>query len=729
MSNECNNENTENNRRVKRARLDLVGNAVGFINVGSSFNNRITWYYKRNATNILNYSVFLNSVKSELIHILKSTALPIKFNLKLEAVYNKPMIENSSANRAFKTSARAIFNESDIEEIIDEMYVKILTEEDEYQGKGSGFTLETIDGLLLGVYKYTPMGGSSYIELPKDIMNKKAVINPHNSDNQCFKWAILSKHVIGVNKQRVAENYFIHEYRYNFSGISYPTPSNEIKIFEKNNNVSVNIYGLKKMKDAHHVFPLRVVEEKTNHFDLLLLKDNNITHYTYISNFSRLVRAQKTLHKESVIFCKRCFTTFDNRQKNKFEEHTQICGEHKPILPIMPMEGDTLEFDAWSNTQRLPFVLYADFEALLLNINEAHGSNTTAIQSHIPMSFGLLVKATDDVPVELLNNFDIPLTPIVFRGSENSNNVARQFVLTVVEIAEKLYKLLKTINIPIMMTEEEQRIHAAKTKCDLCKIDFTSVNHKVAHHNHLSGKFIKSLCNTCNLKLKTQNFVPCFLHNLSKYDAHFIITELGYDSNTIRVIPNSEENFISFSKYISNDFKIRFIDTYRFLASKLSTLAENLLTTDFSKFRETAKVFTHTDMHLVTRKGVYPYCFTDSWEKLKIAKLPRKEHFYNILTETDIEEKEYEHAKRVWNHFGCRSLGEYSDLYLKIDVLLLADVFENFRDICISTYKLDPAFYYTAPGFSFDCMLKYTSIKLELLSDYDMLLMIEKGDI
>lgn len=72
-------------------------------------------------------------------------------------------------------------------------------------------------------------------------------------------------------------------------------------------------------------------------------------------------------------------------------------------------------------------------------------------------------------------------------------------------------------------------------------------------------------------------------------------------------------------------------------------------------------------------------------------------------------------------------LGEYSDLYLKIDVLLLADVFENFRDICLKTYNLDAAFYYTAPGLSFDACLKYTSIKLDLLHDYDMLLMCEKG--
>lgn len=90
------------------------------------------------------------------------------------------------------------------------------------------------------------------------------------------------------------------------------------------------------------------------------------------------------------------------------------------------------------------------------------------------------------------------------------------------------------------------------------------------------------------------------------------------------------------------------------------------------------------------------------------------------MLEERIDETEYEHAKKIWGHFNCHTMGEYSDLYLKIDVLLLADVFENFRDICFSTYNQDPAWYYTAPGFSFDCMLKITGVKLDLLSEYDI---------
>jgi hypothetical protein len=163
------------------------------------------------------------------------------------------------------------------------------------------------------------------------------------------------------------------------------------------------------------------------------------------------------------------------------------------------------------------------------------------------------------------------------------------------------------------------------------------------------------------------------------------------------------------------------------MASSLSSLAENLVTPEHDNFRETAKHFVTGDMPLVTRKGVYPYEYTDSWEQLENTRLPWKRDFYSTLTETGIKETEYEHAKEVWDHFGCNTLGEYSDLYLKIDVLLLADVFENFRDVCMRAYNLDAAHYFTAPGLSFDAMLKFTGQKLQLLHDYDMLLMFENG--
>ncbi|CAI6375690.1 unnamed protein product [Macrosiphum euphorbiae] len=174
------------------------------------------------------------------------------------------------------------------------------------------------------------MTGSSYIELPAYIDRKRGTINPQNNDQQCFKWAILARHVVDnlsdKYKYCVGKNYTQHEAKYNFDDISFPTPLSDISKFEKNNpNVTVNVYGLDKKFQpprkypTYEVYPLRVVdEEKTNHFDLLLVTDGDNSHYVYISNFSRLVRAQKTRHTGSVVFCKRCFTSFDDR-RHKFK--------------------------------------------------------------------------------------------------------------------------------------------------------------------------------------------------------------------------------------------------------------------------------------------------------------------------------------------------------------------------------------------------------------------------
>jgi len=226
-----------------------------------------------------------------------------------------------------------------------------------------------------------------------------------------------------------------------------------------------------------------------------------------------------------------------------------------------------------------------------MKTDEAKGKNTEIIHRHEAMSYGLMVKASNNVPVELLAKHNISTEPILYRGSESRQDVARHFVKTVSEIALNIEKLLKT-NISINMTMSDVQTHEAATQCNLCRIKFTSpteIQHrKTADHCHLSGKYRQVICNTCNQKLQIPIFVPCYFHNLSNYDAHLIVKELGHDTQTIRVIPNSEEKYISFSKYVSNKFSIRVIDTFRFMAPGLSTLAKNLVTPGLENFRETA---------------------------------------------------------------------------------------------------------------------------------------------
>jgi hypothetical protein len=323
---------------------------------------------------------------------------------------------------------------------------------------------------------------------------------------------------------------------------------------------------------TYEVYPLRVVdEEKSNHFDLLMVTDGDNSHYTYISNFSRLVHAQKTGHDGRVVFYKRCFMSFD-KQNCKFklsgqealEQHKLICGVHKPILPEMPKEGDNVEFKVWKKTVRHPFVIYADFESLLVKTDEKKGDSTTVIQRHEAMSYGFLVKASDNVPAALLEEYEIPAGPVIYRGDENRTDVARHFVESIVEVTRKIENLMKT-NIAIIMTEGEEKTYQECTVCNLCKCSLAGGD-KVRDHDHLTGKFRQVLGSRCNLELQQPKFVPVFFHNLTNYDSHFIVTELGYDTQTINVIPNNEEKYISFSKHISSTFTVRFIDTFRFMA-------------------------------------------------------------------------------------------------------------------------------------------------------------------
>ena len=211
--------------------------------------------------------------------------------------------------------------------------------------------------------------------------------------------------------------------------------------------------------------------------------------------------------------------------------------------------------------------------------------------------------------------------------------------------------------------------------------------------------------------------VPVVIHNLRGYDAHLIAPALGRHPGRINVIANNMTKYVSFSLG-----RQRFVDSLQFMSASLEKLVANLPSDRFVNLEA------HTDhTELLERKGVYPYDYVDSPARLEETQLPPKSAFYSRLTETDISEADYTHAQEVWATFNLNTLGDYHDLYIKTDVLLLADVFEQFRSTCMVHYGLDPAHYYTAPGLSWDAMLKMTEVELELLTDVDMHLFVESG--
>ena len=312
-------------------------------------------------------------------------------------------------------------------------------------------------------------------------------------------------------------------------------------------------------------------------------------------------------------------------------------------------------------------------------------------------------------------------------------------------IEEDVKDITDIQDVEMIISSDELKQFDEATKCWICNEEFDDTadekgykkNKKVKDHCHYTGRFRGAAHNSCNLNYKKPKFIPVVFHNLSGYDSHLFIKNLGFTDGTIDCIPNNEEKYISFTKNIvvgsytnkkGKDtpikHKIRFIDSFKFMSTSLESLVYTLPDDAFNILE---KCYKGERLSLVKRKGFYPYEYMDSLKRFKENKIPPKEAFYSRLTGEGISDEDYEHVKKVWKVFGMKTLQDYHDLYNVTDVLLLADVFENFRNVCMENYKLDPAHYFTAPGLAWDACLKITDVELELLSDIDMLLMIEKG--
>ncbi len=239
-----------------------------------------------------------------------------------------------------------------------------------------------------------------------------------------------------------------------------------------------------------------------------------------------------------------------------------------------------------------------------------------------------------------------------------------------------------------------------------------------------------------------------------QYDAHHIMKNLQLKPDeTLEVIPHTEETYIAFDiRLVAGHFKrpqkaqqgstaqqqklvpqyerIRFLDSYRFLGQGLAALANNLNECDFKCVTAAfSQHYSQDQISLLKRKGIFPYSYFNDFEKLNETKLPDYgPSWKNSLTNSiDTSIDDYQHALSVWRSFNCKRLQDYLHLYLECDVMLLADVFQRFRSVCLQYYKLDPLHFYTAPNLSWEAMLKITGAKVELLADVDQLLFCESA--
>ena len=647
----------------------------------------------------------------------RQTLGSIKFNVSIQVVFHKavdlsvttqpPVTLQSEIHTAYATTS--------LSQSLGDVYTQLVNFIDVFECNGSGWVFSYLNSLELNIYHLDPLRASVHVVLPKWIRDKKATINVKNTGNDCFQWAILAgmhhRNVARNNKtQRAQYRPFIGEY--NLNGIEFPVPLADVKKFGVQNNMSINVFGVDSEEQVFYPLHVESTVIPDRHVDLLLYDNGGVNHWVTISNFNKLLGGQISNHQHRVFCCPQCLHAFS--RADLLELHRKdCCHVQRTVIP----ENKTLYFTNIQKQLPAPFVVYADFESILTPVGDnvdttcgvdalpADGwkSASETFQTHIACSFAYQIVSTVDPTYtkEL----------VTYRGED----AAQKFLQLLQEEAEELQKNYIYTPKPMEpLTAEELGNFRTADTCHICEQLLGAA--RVKDHCHITGKYRGAAHNQCNLmyRIKSKEWkLPVFIHNLKGYDSHLIIKSLQKEHGSTWVIPQNKEKYLSFS--VGN---VRFLDSMQFMPQSLDSLVSTLHADEFKHVRKAYPLDEEFD--LVSKKGVYPYDFMDSFQKFEVDHLPSRDEFFSKLYDAPITAEQYEHAQQVWDTFSCETMADYHDLYLECDVLLLADVFEKFRKMCLSNYGLDAAHYFTSPGLSFDAALRMTRVRLQVLPDIDM---------
>ena len=438
---------------------------------------------------------------SDFLHrVQQKTPFRVQFCMRS----NLEKLDGSECTPVFNTKFITVLESDNVDEIIDQAMGIIYMKLEDFQEMGSGWCVHHIDSMDLHIGSYKPYGGSSYVELPNYIKEKKAVLNIKNKDNKCFLWSVLAAlHPIQWDEQpsRVS-HYRPYEEDLNVQGLSCPMKISDLKKFEEQNNISIYLYGhedeekgITPMHISKYDHPQRVV--------LLLYKG----HYCTIRSLDRLT-ADKNGHGQ-MKWCPACLWPF--RKQEACDEHFVRCRRGDPAKVVMPKEEETLKFTHAQRGLEAPLTIYADFECLLEKLQgPAKTRYTKDYQLHTPRGYALL-------PVQRSCGEVTFLPHKVYRGDDAVEN----FMESVIELARNHHNNMKK---PLSMTREDNIKFRGATECHICKKPFEE--DPVRDHCHLTGKFRGAANNKCNLDFRVNKDITVGFHNLRRYDQHLIMQKL-----------------------------------------------------------------------------------------------------------------------------------------------------------------------------------------------------------
>ena len=389
-----------------------------------------------------------------------------------------------------------------------------------FNQRGSNWRFERVLSLDTHFTDFQPLRGSTFLPLPSKISTKNAVINMKNNDDQCFKWSVVrALNPVEKNSERITNELKEQSERLDWSGLKFPVKLDQIVIFEKfNPQISINVFGF----EDKVVYPLRLSKskreqrersERTQIVNLLLISDGEKQHYCFIKSLSRLLSSQVSGHKESNSFCLNCLNHFPNEEKLKI--HEEYCLKNQAIRIEVPEEGSLVTFIHHNRSLQVPFVVYADFEALTeeIPISEQNDkfSFTQKYQKHKPSGFCFKIVCFD----ERYNQ-----KPVLFRARSEDEDVSAIFVEMLERDIKRIQEKFDFSKKMIFSLKDKDNFEKARV-CWICQKEFGSEK-KVRDHCHFTGKYRGATHVKCNLQFKKPKFTPVIFHNLSGYDAHLL---------------------------------------------------------------------------------------------------------------------------------------------------------------------------------------------------------------
>ena len=482
-------------------------------------------------TNIMNKN---RNIKTRLyLHCLMKRADPDGFTkiarFAFHSIGHKIILESTDTSEIYQ-------------EMIDEIEEEIQKVE---QAEGSGWVFVEVEKLELHVDKCDPLKAGSYIDLPKELKNKKALINMKNEDDKCFLWCVLrALNPIDKNAGRIDNDLKSKENTLNMSGINYPVDiKKDGDRFEiQNPDISITIFAYNK---EDKIYPFKISkykkDKRKHNIILLIIKNEDNSHYCLVKNSSALISSQINNRKGKNHLCFNCFNAFDTPEK--LEIHELYCYEKETVKINMPPPETYLKFINFHHSERAPFTIYADYECILKPMDtretDPNKSYTMKYQKHEPVSFVYYIKSFNESVYKSKLKFYV-------KEKEEDPNPEDIFIKWVEKDVREISELGKQ---KMIITEEEQEQFNQASVCWICEKKL-NLEDRVRDHCHYTGRYRGAAHNKCNLKYSKPNNISVFFHNLSGYDSHLFIKKLGVTEGYIDCIPNNEEKYISFSKTI-----------------------------------------------------------------------------------------------------------------------------------------------------------------------------------